>query len=64
MSKVVWKESKSVHAEAMHVSRKQLRKTEHGFCMHFYPKKKTPCIYICVHVYVHMYNTCAHMQLH
>lgn len=36
MGKVLWKESKSVQAEAMHVSRKQFTKTEHGFYMHFY----------------------------
>lgn len=58
MSKVVWKESRSVHAEAMHVSRKLLTKSEHGFCVHFYPKKRL-CVYICVHVCVYAY-----IQLH
>lgn len=57
MSKMVWKESKSVRAEAMHVSRKQLTKTEHGFCMHFYPKRR-------LRAYISVYNTYAHMQLH
>lgn len=56
MSKVVWKESKSVHAEAMHVSRKQLTRTEHGFYMHFYPKRRLPAyVSVCVCAYVHIY---------
>lgn len=60
-SEVVWKESKPVHAKAMQVSRKQLTETEHGFCMHFYTKRRLSA-YISVCMYVHIYNT--YMQLH